>query len=449
MTDASKAGLVRAAMPSGGLFAGQAWRVGTGPLALGATLARELEGLGRVFLQFYRAVNQLYRRSVDGREPAWVAALLDQGKPEELVRWQRLHGLRNEVPRVIRPDVLLVEDGLAVSELDSVPGGIGVTQWLNETYAGLGDDVVGGPDGMMRGFAGIFGDALHVHLVVSEEARSYRPEMEWLAGRLGPRFRVVGQDHGDVPDGDAAYRFFELFDVASVPSAGRWFEAASEGRVRVTPPPRPILEEKLLFALLWNRNLRDFWRRELGEAFLQRLLRIVPRSWVVDPSPMPPHAAVPGLDLTDWRQMKEWSQRERERILKVSGYSPLAWGSRGVHLGSDLSREEWSRAVDEAIAAWPRSPYILQEYRRPRSLPVAWVDDAGTTRAMAARVRLCPYYFVHGEGDAARTVLGGVLATACPADKKIIHGMSEAVLVPCSAGEPTEAWVKATGEGNA
>ncbi len=398
---------------------------------------RELEGLGRVFLQFYRAVNQLYRRSVEGRAPGWVAALLDQGKPGSLVAWQRCHGLRNELPRVIRPDVLLAEDGLAVSELDSVPGGIGLTQWLNETYAGLGDAVVGGPEGMMRGFEGIFGDAGTVHVVVSEEAGSYRPEMEWLAGRLGGRFRVVGQDMGEVPDGDAVYRFFELFDLASVPGAEGWFRAAAGGRLRVTPPPRPIFEEKLLFALLWNRNLRDFWRQELGEGFMGRLLKIVPRSWVMDPSPLPPHAGLPGLGLTDWRQMKEWSQREREKILKISGYSPMAWGSRGVHLGSDLSREEWSRAVDEALGAWPASPHVLQEYRRPRSLPVVWADESGSTREMASRVRLCPYYFVHGEGDAARTVLGGVMATACPADKKIIHGMTDAVIVPCATAGGT------------
>ena len=50
---------------------------------------------------------------------------------------------------------------------------------------------------------------------------------------------------------------------------------------------------------------------------------------------------------------------------------------------------------------------------------------------MPGRVRLCPYYFVSGEGDSARPKLGGVLATICPADKKIIHGMTDAVLVPC------------------
>jgi hypothetical protein len=27
--------------------------------------------------------------------------------------------------------------------------------------------------------------------------------------------------------------------------------------------------------------------------------------------------------------------------------------------------------------------------------------------------------------------LGGILATVCPADKKILHGMSEAVMAPC------------------
>ena len=63
----------------------------------------------------------------------------------------------------------------------------------------------------------------------------------------------------------------------------------------------------------------------------------------------------------------------------------------------------------------------------------SYVDfAAGKQVAMPSRVRLCPYYFVAGEGDSARAQLGGVLATACPADKKIIHGMRDAVLAPCA-----------------
>jgi hypothetical protein len=89
--------------------------------------------------------------------------------------------------------------------------------------------------------------------------------------------------------------------------------------------------------------------------------------------------------------------------------------------------------VDEAINAFPRLPYILQRYHKPRTVDAAWVDfEQGELMPMKGRVRLCPYYFVHGEGDAARTHLGGVLATICPAEKKIIHGMRDAILAPCS-----------------
>ena len=147
--------------------------------------------MGRVLLQFYRAVNLLYRKSVEGKQPEWVARWLDLGKPAELVELQRSAALKNELPRVIRPDLLITDQGLKVTELDSVPGGIGLTGWLNQTYSQLGAAVLGGADGMSRGFASIFADAPAVHIVVSEEAATYRPEMSWLASQMGgSRFRV-------------------------------------------------------------------------------------------------------------------------------------------------------------------------------------------------------------------------------------------------------------------
>ena len=52
---------------------------------------------------------------------------------------------------------------------------------------------------------------------------------------------------------------------------------------------------------------------------------------------------------------------------------------------------------------------------------------SGVETSMEGRVRLSPYYFVvDGQAE-----LGGVLATICPKDKKIIHGMQEAVMTPC------------------
>jgi len=432
---ADAAAFVRDALPPGGLFADQSWRISPVPFALGPDLAKELDTFGRVLLQFYRAANLLYRQSVAGKQPAWVAELLDQGKPAELVDLQRSNSLKNDLPRVLRPDCLLTETGFAISELDSVPGGIGLTAWLNQTYSALGTPVIGGERGMMDGFAGIFGEAKQVQIVVSEEAGGYRPEMEWLAGQLGSsKFKVQSSTFSDFADGDAIYRFFELFDLANVQNAKQIFSLAAEKKVRLTPPPKPIFEEKLLLALLWNRNLRGFWRQELGEGFLQRLIKVVPYTWVIDPTPLPPHGAIPELNLTDWQQLKTMSQRERDLILKVSGYSEEAWGARGVYLGSDLSTADWSVAVDKALAAWGRSPFVLQRYHKPRVVESSCFDfDNGQLVPMPGRVRLCPYYFVVGENDAARPQLGGVLATICPADKKIIHGMKDAILAPCSA----------------
>ena len=460
----AQANFIRSRIPAGGLFAGQEFRISPTPFRLEPQLAKELDSLGRVLLQFYRAVNLLYRQSAAGQQPAWIANWLDQGKPADLVELQRQPVFKNDFPRVIRPDILLTDSGITLTELDSVPGGIGLTSWLNQTYGAMDSSaadgegateegrvadpsvhpesigrrpasILGGADGMLLGFQSIFGVASKVHIVVSEESATYRPEMDWMAGRLGEaRFAVRNAQFAGFSTGDAVYRFFEMFDLANVGNATAIFELARQKKIRLTPPPKMFFEEKMLFALLWNQHLRGFWRRELGEGFFERLLKSIPYTWLVDPTPLPPHGAIPELNLTDWHRLKLLSQRERELILKVSGFSDTAWGARGVYLGSDLSVSEWSEAVDLALRSFPRSPFVLQRYHKPRTVESHWFDFARNERVeMRGRVRLCPYYFVSGDADNARATLGGVLATICPADKKIIHGMKDAILAPCTA----------------
>ena len=246
-------------------------------------------------------------------------------------------------------------------------------------------------------------------------------------------FRIQNSEFTDFTEGDAVYRFFELFDLPNVANAKRIFELAAEKKIQLTPPPKPLFEEKMLLALLWNRNLQNFWRQELGEGFLTRLKKIVPYTWLMDPAPLPPHAAIPELNLTDWSQLKAMSQKERDLILKVSGFSDQAWGARGVFLGSDLSSADWGAVVDAALAGFEKSPSVLQRFHKPALVDTAWFDFAKNELVpMKGRARLCPYYFVSGEGDNLRSALGGVLATVVPADKKIVHGMTDAILAPCA-----------------
>ena len=177
---------IREARPAEGLFADKEWLISPEPFVLEAKLRQDLERLGHQLFVFQRACNQLYQQSVKGKQPAWVAQYLDLGKPAELIEFARHKECRNCLPQVIRPDLVLTDKGWIIAEVDSVPGGIGLTSWLNQTYTGLGEQVIGGAEGMLDGFATVLpqgGD-----IVISAESATYRPEMEYLVRKLNARF---------------------------------------------------------------------------------------------------------------------------------------------------------------------------------------------------------------------------------------------------------------------
>ncbi|HUI08301.1 MAG TPA: hypothetical protein VL486_14975 [Verrucomicrobiae bacterium] len=428
---AERARYVRESFPAHGLFSGATWRISPEAFPLPRELVAKLEALGPMLLAFYRACNVMYRHSLQGTLPHWIAEYLDAGKPRELIELSRLGRFKSDIPRVIRPDVILTNDHFFITELDSVPGGIGLTGWLGETYAALGDGVIGGARGMLEGFDAAFQKPVSV--VVSDEAATYRPEMEWLGQELG--FRVMKpEEMAQVLSGRGArstvYRFFELFDLPNVPNASALLQAAARGEVTVTPPIKPQLEEKMLFAFLWMDTLRSFWREQLGDETLAALREVVPYTWIVDSTPLPPHAVIPELKIHDWHEMGRFSQKQRELVLKISGFSEHAWGSRGVYVGHDLPASGWGEAIQQALGGFATHPFILQRFEKSRSFDQPYFDfEANELRSFRARVRLCPYYFV--VEDAAR--LAGILATVCPADKKILHGMPDAVMAPCRA----------------
>ncbi len=423
-----------------------------------------LSRVGGYCIEFMQALERLYTRSWQGKKilrnreqyAPWVASYLDRGKPEALVRHARSEALRGTGPIVIRPDLLITDSGFALTEMDSVPGGIGLTAFLNCLYGGASANVCGG-DGMMDAFYEALA-ALRpsiqnplIAILVSDESETYRPEMDYLAAALREKGRRVYATHtadlmplgdsfcidvdGSPEEVDVVYRFWELYDQVNVPIMDALMQAAEEGRIVVSSPMKPFQEEKLNLALLHHHLLADYWKENMSRDALRWLQAHVPHSWIMDPAPLPPGAVldapkIAGRAMHDWRQLADASQKERELIIKISGFDENAWGARGVLLGSDASREEWQKGGEEAMELSDRVLHIVQDYRKPKRLehPV-YRDGTGEAYAMQGRVRLCPYYFVK-DGKA---TLSGILSTFCPADKKIIHGMRDAALVPCRA----------------
>jgi len=422
---------IRAAFPKEGLFAEKDWLRSPDAFQIEKKFRDELEQLGHRLFVFQRACNQLYQLSVKGKQPEWVARYLDAGKPRELIEFSRRKEIRDDLPRVVRPDLILTDEGYIIAEIDSVPGGIGLTGWLNQTYSALDNDVVGGANGMLDGFESVLPNGGDI--VISQEAATYRPEMEWIAAQLKDRhhdfdWRVVSAENYEPQDGRTVYRFFELFDLPNIPKIDSTLRANGENRITITPPIKPYLEEKMWFALFWMQPLREFWRRELGEKYFVKLQEVIPYSWLLDPTPLPQHAVIPRLEIHDWRESAKFSQKDRDLLLKVSGFSPLGWGSRGIALGGDLPHAEWERRIDHALATFESSPTIMQRFHKGRLFEHRyWDTDSSELKTMKGRVRLCPYFFVEGD----RVKLRGALATLAPADKKFLHGMSEAILAPC------------------
>ena len=420
---------IRAAFPDGGFFRDKEWILSPEPFELDAPTAGLLRALGPALHEFQRACNRLYLESAEGSAPGWVAALLDRGKPAEVVALGRHERWRDDLPRVIRPDLVLTEGGVCISELDSVPGGIGLTAWLGQIYASLGDDVIGGASGMIEGFAAAFP---REDILISRESADYEPEMRWLAAQTGGR-RVIRAAEFEAADRSqttpALYRFFELFDLANVEHSARMLELAREGKLDFTAPLKAFLEEKLWLALFWVPQLEAWWRAALTAENFALLRRCIPRGWVFDPQELPAFAVYPDLDVHSWAELKSFGRKERELVLKISGFSERGWGSRGVFIGHDLSGEAWARAIDEALASSGANPFVLQRFHAGRVFEhPAWDARHGLTHLVRSRARLCPYYFIADGGPR----LCGVLATVCPSDKKLLHGMKDVMMLPCT-----------------
>src|SRR5438093_1187404 len=335
---------VRTRLMEAGLHDGATWRISPTPFLLTSADLSAIQSLGPHLLRFTHALNRLYYESVRGAQPTWVADYLDQGKPPDLIAYARMNRFHTALPGVIRPDLILTEDGFMISELDSVPGGIGLTGCMGQAYADLGWPIIGERDGMVAGFAQMIRSLPHdqpnkplqLAIVVSEEAKDYRPEMLWLAARL----REAGLPAQTVSPEDVIFTEEGLFLAGSTP------------------------------------------------------------------------------------------------LTVLYRFFELAWGSRGVSVGHDLPQTEWAAALEAALASFHRVPRILQEFRKGRRVAVSYHDHVKDEIVpMPGRVRLSPYYFIAGD----HVELAGILATVCPLDKKLIHGMPEAVMAPCALAAPAPA----------
>ena len=90
----------------------------------------------------------------------------------------------------------------------------------------------------------------------------------------------------------------------------------------------------------------------------------------------------------------------------------------------------WVKAVIQgSLDAFDSSPSILQEFHTASRFKVSYYDyEREEIQSFRGRPRLQPYYFVVDD----EPILAGIQVTVCPPDKKLLHGMVDAVVVPAA-----------------
>ena len=295
-----------------------------------------------------------------------------------------------------------------------------------------------------------------VAVVVSEESADYRGELTWLAGRidaLGLADVVVCKPQEIVfteealfvrrADGreaklDVLYRNFELFDLLNVPKQELMLYAARHNRVKLTPPPKAHMEEKASFALFHHPELARALARRAGRAGRRAAAGDLP----ADLDRRPAAAPAPGRDRRPERRRRAGPRlgaargpgQERARL------RAQAVGLQRARLG--LARREGRQRHDRArhgatpcTRRWPAS-----RRRRTSCSASTRAAGCGCPTSTAPRTRSSRWTAACGcarttSSSATKTRLGGVLATVAPADKRVIHGMTDAIMAPCRVAE--------------
>ena len=164
---------IRSALAEQPLFEDKTWQLSPDAWPLIPEQITQLEAIGVACFEFHQALETLYMRSAAGKNllrnkpllTPWVADYFDRGKPPALVAHARDPKNRGVFPVVLRPDLLVTDDGFILTELDSIPGGIGLTAFLNRLYAGDSGgkiptstaridaaEIVGADDAMIKNF---------------------------------------------------------------------------------------------------------------------------------------------------------------------------------------------------------------------------------------------------------------------------------------------------------
>ncbi len=376
------------------------WLVSPAWFELSNEQISELKKLGGLLYRFLDACNDLY--FADEK----VAKLVEQGKPEKVIALQR--SFPKEMPCLIRPDIVLTEDGFKVTEIELVVGGMGMGSKIKEAHLSVmpvAKPFKGSiPRSFLKAVKPIAGGK-KIFLVPSFHSR-YLPELKILSKlcrRKGADVEAMQPEkvRGAMRVG-VIWRLFEAYE---------WGKIQLPDKVPIYPPLKQFLEEKIWMALLYCKDYENFWKSRLGKNF-DLLKKYIPPTWVIHENFLP-------MPLSELMLL---SRKKRQYVTKLSGYSEKAWGGRSFIYWGEPSKKKWKEFLSTAMQS--NQLYILQQFQQSKKHSFPALINGEIKQIDNLRNRLCPFYFRIGK----KAELGDIIVTLRKC--KNVHGATDSIRIP-------------------
>lgn len=429
---------------------GVSWLPGLEAMVLGDDVERQVVQLGQAIFGLTDAVAACWADSSDLR------ALLQHRVPG------RIPQITKRWPvRIIRPDIVLVNDGKSFrpvcTELESCPAGQGMTHAMQLGYH-LSTDMVDRFVELLDGRPftvvfthqwaeylwdqGVFVAALRERGV---DARIIfdRPLVDiqtqvtgngplswkkpptsdprvvhsWNDDFLG-RLQSLGWSEfvsgaSDLPETltGVVFRFgyFDNFSRVHLEQMASWL---TSGQVDIINGLDFYHESKAVMAAIGVRDVRDWVLRQHGQQMLNVLDQCVATTRVLG---------------TNRCRLDELENERPYWLTKFAAWdgNNQSWGSRSLELGSAVSLDQWCRSLRERSGF--NHPVVAQHVIRSAQFSRLFVDGDRITRLLtSARIRVTPFLLRLQDGT---TVHAGSTATLRAGTFRI-HGATDALEVP-------------------
>jgi hypothetical protein len=353
------------------------FRVSPTPLGLTAIESTEINTLGESVVEFVNATHELYKTSDE------VRALLNTGKPEELTQ------TKNPDYLFVRPDLIATESGLKICEIETSPFGLALSNLLNTGYIQAGFETLAEEkllENSIKSRTSKEGVIVH-----SNKTKAYKGQLDYLADKLfSGNERAWTSEHIDnhEANGIGLYRAFYLSEYLNDPKVNDLISYQLD-KQNTKPSITPHLEEKAIMALLWDTRFENFYKKQLGEANFNKLKNAIPKTWIVGQEQYFTEALPKGAQ--DTLQLVSGSRKDRELVIKPSGFNPKASWAEGVNLLHEKSTVKAQEIVQNAMQT-DDTLFIVQEFKKGQKRRMQYENEEGGLNDMDVKLRITPYY---------------------------------------------------------